>query len=149
MVFLLFLWHQVLPHFLLICFGSLTNLIDWNLFKIVTMGLQENLAILLGIMKIQSQLMIRINLKIILPTWTNFSKKGKYFTCCDYFLDPQCHIHECQIQTTLYDKRDTYNCSVVKFLCKSSTILSKMFFYNHYCRNTSNLCSNFIWGAVY
>ena len=38
-------------------------------------------------------------------------------------------MHEGQIQTTLYPKKDTYNFSVVKFLCESNTILSKNCFF--------------------
>ena len=37
-------------------------------------------------------------------------------------------INEGQIQTSLYDKRNSYNFNVVRFLYKSSTIPSKMFF---------------------
>ena len=37
-------------------------------------------------------------------------------------------INEGQIQTSLYDKRNSYNFNVVRFPFKSSTISSKMFF---------------------
>ena len=44
------------------------------------------------------------------------------------FLDLHLCINEGQIQTSLYDKRNSYNFNVVRFPYKSSTIPSKMFF---------------------
>ena len=44
------------------------------------------------------------------------------------FLDLHLCINKSQIQTSLYDKRNSYNFSVVRFPYKSSTIPSKMFF---------------------
>ena len=47
----------------------------------------------------------------------------------DYFSrTSSLYINEGQIQTSLYDKRNSYNFSFVRFPYKSSTILSKMFF---------------------
>ena len=44
------------------------------------------------------------------------------------FLDLHLCINEGQIQTTLYDKRNSYNSNVLRFPYKSSNIPSKMFF---------------------
>ena len=44
------------------------------------------------------------------------------------FLNLHLCINEGQIQTSLYDKRSSYNFSIVRFPYKSSTIPSKMFF---------------------
>ena len=45
------------------------------------------------------------------------------------FLDLRLYINEGQIQTSnIYDKRTSYNFSIVRFTYKSSTIPSKMFF---------------------
>ena len=44
------------------------------------------------------------------------------------FLDFHLYINERQIDTSLYDKRNSYNFNVVRFPYKSSTIASKMFF---------------------
>ena len=44
------------------------------------------------------------------------------------FLDLRLCINEGQIQTSLYDKRNSYNFKVVRFPYKSSNIPSKMFF---------------------
>ena len=44
------------------------------------------------------------------------------------FLDFHLYINERQIDTSLYDKRNSYNFNVVRFPYKSSTIPSKMFF---------------------
>ena len=46
------------------------------------------------------------------------------------FLDFYLCINEGQIQTSLCDKRNSYNFNVVRFPYKSSTIQSKMFFVN-------------------
>ena len=44
------------------------------------------------------------------------------------FLDLHLCINEGQIQTSFYDKRNSYNFNVVRFPCKISTIPLKMFF---------------------
>ena len=44
------------------------------------------------------------------------------------FLDPHLCMNEGQIQTFLFDKRNSYNFNVVRFPYKSSTMPSKMFF---------------------
>ena len=44
------------------------------------------------------------------------------------FLDLHLCINKVQIQTSLYDKRNSYNLNVGRFPYKSSTIRSKMFF---------------------
>ena len=44
------------------------------------------------------------------------------------FLDLHLCINEGQIQTSLYDKKNSYNFNVVRFSYKSNTIPSKMFF---------------------
>ena len=44
------------------------------------------------------------------------------------FLGLHLYGNESQIQTSLYDKKNTYNFHVVRFQYKSSTIPSKMFF---------------------
>ena len=44
------------------------------------------------------------------------------------FLDLHLCINEGQIQTSLFDKRNSYNFNVVRFAYKSSNIPSKMFF---------------------
>ena len=44
------------------------------------------------------------------------------------FVDLNLYINEGQIQTSLYDKRNSYNFNVVTFPYKCSTIPSKMFF---------------------
>ena len=46
------------------------------------------------------------------------------------FLDLHLCINEGQIETFLYDKRNSYNFIVVRFPYKSNTIPSKMFFAN-------------------
>ena len=61
------------------------------------------------------------------------------------FLDLHLCINEGQIQTSLYDKRDSYNCNVVRFSYKNSTIPSKMIFASinaeilRICRATSSV----------
>ena len=44
------------------------------------------------------------------------------------FLDLHLYLSEGQIQTSLYDKRNSYNFNIVRFPFKSSTIPSTMFF---------------------
>ena len=61
------------------------------------------------------------------------------------FLDLHLCINEGQIQTSLYDKRDSYNCNVVRFSYKNSTIPSKTIFASinaeilRICRATSSV----------
>ena len=66
------------------------------------------------------------------------------------FLDLHLCINEGQIQTSLYDKRNSYKFNVVRFPYKSSTIPSKMFFATiraeilQICRATSSSVVQFI-----
>ena len=62
-----------------------------------------------------------------LLTWTNF-EIGKHFTHIDYFSRPYLYSNEGQIQTSLFDKRYSYNFNMVRFPYKSSTIPSKIFY---------------------
>ena len=61
------------------------------------------------------------------------------------FLDLHLCINEGQIQTSLFDKRNSYNFNVVRFAYKSSNISSKMFFATisaeilRICRTTSSV----------
>ena len=61
------------------------------------------------------------------------------------FLDLHLFINEGQIEASLYDKRNSYNFSVVRFPCKCSTIPSEMFFATNsseilrICRATSSV----------
>ena len=61
------------------------------------------------------------------------------------FLDLHLCINKGQIQTSLFDKRKSYNFNAVRFACKSSNIPSKMFFATisaeilRICRTTSSV----------
>ena len=63
----------------------------------------------------------------IFPTKLILKKENTSYTATT-FLDLHLCINEGQIQTSLYDKRNSYNFNVVRFPYKSSTIPSKMFF---------------------
>ena len=63
----------------------------------------------------------------IFPTKLILKKENTSYTATT-FLDLHLCINEGQIQTSLYDKRNSYNFNVVRFPYKSSTMPSKMFF---------------------
>ena len=63
----------------------------------------------------------------IYPSELIFKKENTSHTDTT-FLDLRLCINEGQIQTSLYDKRNSYNFKVVRFPYKSSNIPSKMFF---------------------
>ena len=59
------------------------------------------------------------------------------------FLDFQLSIVNRNISTQLFDKRNSYTFKIVRLPYKSSTLPSKMFFFNYKCRSTQDWQSYF------